>query len=170
MIHSFLLKAPRQEMVKRPQIRVYEYFSHCLIQLFIQRWVRRRRSLRLSAQWDAVLQDYKDNSACIHTKKYRLQLHRQPSGSLLKSVETNKYAPMGLNTHTNVQSLKLLAKLPSGNWKSFELKTQTALSNKEKKKKKIGSYVIISQKITTISGEKTLTWGCGVERWRGVRF
>lgn len=82
---------------------------------------RKEKDTALSAQWDAVLQDYKDISACIHSEKYRLQLHRQPSGSLLNSVETNKYAPMGLNTHTNVQSLKLLAKLPSGNWKSFEL-------------------------------------------------
>lgn len=49
-------------------------------------------------------------------------------------VLLNKYAPMSLNTHTDVQSLKLLAKLPCGNGKYFRLKTQTQLYPMKKKK------------------------------------
>lgn len=107
----------------------------------------------------------------MQTEKHRLQLLRQkqPSGSLLSFMEPGKRAPMGSetrfcrhahkHTHTKLQSLRLLAKLPSGNWKSVELRTQTQLYLM-KRALWVGSRVIRSLKTKTISGEEMLTCRC----------
>lgn len=62
-------------------------------------------------------------------------------------------------THSNPQYLRLLAKPPSGNWKSVELRTQTQLYLM-KRMLWVKSRVIRSLKMKTISGEEMLTCRC----------
>lgn len=109
--HSCLFKMSGQKMVKWPQICVWEYFSHCLIQAFNQQWVRGKAGKKPSLQtpstyWDADLQDCQ-NVFCTHThthtKTHRDQLlgHKLPSGSLPWQARS-MHPWLRTRTHTNL--------------------------------------------------------------------